>query len=91
MFNEQLKNIRKTSGKTQKDLADYLQISAQSISKWEKGEALPSLEFLPRLQDSLDAASMHSSQKLREIVVAFQKAMILPGKLLSWKKRLMVH
>lgn len=49
MFNEQLKNIRKASGKTQKDLADYLQISAQSISKWEKGEALPSLEFLPQI------------------------------------------
>ena len=49
MFNEQLKNIRKASGKTQKDLANYLQISAQSISKWEKGEALPSLEFLPRI------------------------------------------
>ena len=49
MFNEILKNIRKASGKTQKDLADYLQISAQSISKWEKGEALPSLEFLPQI------------------------------------------
>ena len=49
MFNEQLKRIRNACGKTQKDLADYLQISAQSISKWEKGDALPSTEFLPRI------------------------------------------
>ena len=49
MFCDQLKTIRKASEKTQKDLADYLKISTQSISKWEKGDALPSLEFLPRI------------------------------------------
>ena len=49
MFNINLKRIRCASGKTQKELADYLQISAQSISKWETGEAMPSLEFLPKI------------------------------------------
>lgn len=47
MFYEQLRLIRKASGKTQKELAEYLQISAQSVSKWEKGESLPTLEYLP--------------------------------------------
>ena len=49
MFHEQFKRIRKAAGKTQKEVAEHLQISAQSISKWEKGEALPSLEYIPLL------------------------------------------
>lgn len=49
MFHEKLKAIRIKCEKTQKDLADYLNISPQSISKWEKGEALPSLEYLPKI------------------------------------------
>ena len=49
MFHERLKAIRIKCEKTQKDLADYLNISPQSVSKWEKGEALPSLEYLPNL------------------------------------------
>ena len=49
MFHEKLKAIRIKSEKTQKDLADYLNISPQSVSKWEKGEALPSLEYLPKI------------------------------------------
>ena len=47
MFNERFKSIRQASGKTQKDLAEFLNISPQSVSKWEKGEALPSIEYLP--------------------------------------------
>ncbi len=49
MIHEQLKAIRLKSEKTQKDLADYLNISPQSVSKWEKGEVLPSLEYLPKI------------------------------------------
>ena len=49
MFHEKLKESRTKSGKTQKDLAEYLSISPQSVSKWEKGEALPSMEYLPKI------------------------------------------
>ncbi len=49
MFHDHLKRIRKTAKKTQAELANYLNVSAQSISKWEKGEALPSIEFLPQM------------------------------------------
>lgn len=49
MFHEKLKEIRVQKEKTQKDLADYLNISPQSVSKWENGEALPSLEYLPKI------------------------------------------
>lgn len=49
-----LKELRVRKGKTQKDVAEYLMISPQSVSKWEKGESLPSIEYLPKLADFLD-------------------------------------
>lgn len=49
MFNKNLKRIRLENNLTQKDVADFLHISPQSISKWENGEATPSIDFLPML------------------------------------------
>lgn len=53
MFNVNLKNIRLRQGLSQKQVAEFLNISPQSVSKWEKGEALPSIEFLPQLSEIL--------------------------------------
>jgi transcriptional regulator with XRE-family HTH domain len=54
MFNKNLKNIRSQQGLSQKQVADYLMVSPQSVSKWEKGEALPSIEYLPKLAECLN-------------------------------------
>ncbi len=54
MFNKNLKAIRLKQGLCQKQVADYLNISPQSVSKWEKGEALPSIEFLPKMAECLN-------------------------------------
>ena len=51
MINQHLKRIRMSSGKTQEDLAKCLCISTQSVSKWEKGQSLPSIEMLPKIAD----------------------------------------
>ena len=53
MFNKNLRSIRLKQGITQKQVADFLHVSVQSISKWEKGDALPSIEFLPQLAECL--------------------------------------
>ena len=53
MFNKNLKNIRLQQGLSQKQVADCLLVSLQSVSKWEKGEALPSIEYLPKLAEIL--------------------------------------
>ena len=53
MFHENLRQLRVKKGLSQKQVADYLNISPQSISKWEKGDALPSIEFLPGLAEIL--------------------------------------
>ena len=50
-FKEHLKRIRKISNTTQNDLAQYLSITVQSVSKWEKGLALPSIEYLPKMAE----------------------------------------
>lgn len=54
MFNRNLRLLRTKKGYTQQELADYLCISPQSISKWERGESTPSIEFLPKLAEFLE-------------------------------------
>ena len=49
MFHKNLKALRIKAGLTQKQVAEQLCVSAQSVSKWEKGEASPSIDFLPAL------------------------------------------
>ena len=51
MIHENLKRIRVHFAATQQQLADYLNVSPQSISKWEKGEAYPSIEYLPKMAE----------------------------------------
>lgn len=69
MFNENLKNIRLKQGLSQKKVADYLNISPQSVSKWEKGESLPSVLFLPQLAECLNCEIKISLSKKRKNVI----------------------
>ena len=46
---EYLKTKRLEFKMTQQEVASYLNISCQSISKWENGQSLPSLEILARI------------------------------------------
>ncbi len=46
MFSDLLIKLRKEKGMTQKDLAEVLHISDKSISRWENGSNLPSLEMM---------------------------------------------
>ena len=54
MFHINLKNLRLTCGLSQKQIADYLHITPQSVSKWENGDALPSIDYLPKLAECLN-------------------------------------
>ena len=46
-----MKELRKQLGITQKDLAERLNVSFQTISKWENGINLPDITYLPKLAD----------------------------------------
>ena len=48
-FSSNLKYLREQSGETQKDLADYLQLSAMAVSHYEIGDTEPNLNCLIKL------------------------------------------
>lgn len=48
-FGENLKNLRKSRELTQEALADFLGMSFQAISKWERGETYPDITMLPTI------------------------------------------
>lgn len=46
---EKLKSLRKENGLSQEELAAYLQISFQSVSKWERGLSYPDVQMALRI------------------------------------------
>ncbi len=49
----QIAILRKNKGLTQSDLGERLGVTFQSVSKWERGEALPDTAILPELANVL--------------------------------------
>ena len=46
--------LRKEKGMTQKQLADKMNISDKTISKWERGQGCPDISLLPELAEILE-------------------------------------
>ena len=49
IFSQTIKGLRKERGITQEELAIYLGISVQSVSKWERGDGMPDISLLPHI------------------------------------------
>ena len=50
-ISEKLLNLRKAHNLTQEQLAEQLNVSRQSISKWESGQCIPDADKLKLLSD----------------------------------------
>ena len=50
---ENLRKYRIAKNLTQEDIAAYLNITAQAVSKWERNESYPDITFLPALANIL--------------------------------------
>lgn len=46
--------LRKIKNMTQKDLANYLNVSDKAVSKWERGESYPEITIIPQLANILE-------------------------------------
>ena len=46
---DKIRTLRKGKKLTQEQLAEYLNVSAQAVSKWETGLTCPDIDMLPRL------------------------------------------
>ncbi len=53
---ENIKKYRNLKNLTQEELAEYLGITAQSVSKWERGETYPDITFLPALANIFETS-----------------------------------
>ncbi len=65
--NSNLKNLRKSAKLTQEDVAEKLNVSRQTVAKWESGESLPDIDnciLLSKLyRVSLDDLVMYAKDK----------------------------
>ena len=50
-FHNKLYNLRKQKGLSQEELANRLNVSRQTISKWEVGDSTPEMEKLTAISD----------------------------------------
>lgn len=48
-FGQNLKNLRKSKNMSQEELAERVNVSCQSVSKWETGEAYPEMNNILEL------------------------------------------
>ena len=54
MLNENIKNLRKSKGLSQEELAMKLNVVRQTVSKWENGLSVPDADMLIALSQVLD-------------------------------------
>ncbi len=50
-LSEKISNLRKQKGWSQEELGEHLEVSRQSVSKWESGESIPSIDKIIRLSE----------------------------------------
>ncbi len=75
---EKIREMRKLHGMSQEFLAEKLQVSRQSVSKWENDMAEPSCEKLFKLADLFDVSvvELRSPDSKVELVVSVRREIV---------------
>lgn len=50
-YGDTIKELRLANAKTLKDVAEAVGTSVQNLSRWERGEVMPGIEFCVKLAD----------------------------------------
>ncbi|MBR6808168.1 MAG: helix-turn-helix transcriptional regulator [Clostridia bacterium] len=71
-FNEKIKKLRKYKDMTQEQLAEYMGVSPQAVSRWETGATCPDISALPQLAELFgvtvdELLGVDEKEKRREI------------------------
>lgn len=87
-FPEKLLTLRKANNLTQEQLAEKLEVSRQSVSKWESGQAVPELEKIITLSAIFDVTTDYllKSSEIDDLSVKTElekekHSCILPGEM----------
>ena len=80
-FGENLKRLRKEKELTQETLAEFLGVSFQAVSKWERGETYPDIIMLPviasffnvTIDDLLGVDKVQKEQKIKEYLELYDE------------------
>ncbi|EON70137.1 helix-turn-helix domain-containing protein [Lysinibacillus sphaericus] len=80
-FSSKIKEERQKHNMSQQQLGEKLNISRQSISKWERGESYPSIELLIKLSDIFDITLdelVKEDNSLKEKLIKDSQKLVYP-------------
>ena len=80
---EKIRNLRKSKNISQEVLANYLGISFQAVSKWEKGETLPDVMLIPAIACFFEVSTDELFDFNR--LETEQKVLNLCGEIAAWR------
>ena len=85
---EHIKQLRKQRGITQEDLAGFLGVSFQAVSKWERGDGYPDITILPSIAnffgvtlDELVGMNELRNEKMREEMLSNARLFASEGRI----------
>lgn len=90
---ENIKRLRTQKGLTQEALAEFLGVSFQSISRWERGESYPDITMLPALASFFDVtvdsllgiSKANNEEKIKEYLDLYDNMKIKDSSLIFEK------